>query len=361
VADPRKLRFLAFYLPQFHPTVENDMWWGPGFTEWTNVAKANPLFRGHEQPDLPADLGFYDLRLPETRIAQAVLAAAHGVSGFCYFHYWFEGRRLLGRPFAEVLRSGEPDFPFCLCWANENWSRAWDGKSGEILVEQTYSAADDQRHIRWLCEAFADHRYVTVDGKPVFLVYRALRLPDARRTTDTWRAEAQRAGFEDLYLCAVHGGRDQRRDPAALGMDAAVQFAPFYGLKRRRHGRLARAAHRWFLRRSADAEPAIYEYSTVVDDNLSVPVPLYTSYPCVSPGFDSSPRRPLGGATITVGSTPDLYEHWLRRVVERFEPPTPEENFVFVNAWNEWAEGNHLEPGRRWGRRYLEAHARVAT
>ena len=174
-----ELRFLAFYLPQFHPIPENDEWWGPGFTDWTNVVRARPLVRGHYQPHVPADLGFYDLRLAEARAAQAAMAAEYGIDGFCYYHYWFDGRRLLERPFDEVLRSGQPDFPFCLCWANENWTRRWSGRDGEVLVRQTYSERDDLTHIRWLAEAFSDPRYLRIRGRPVFLVYRAASIPDA--------------------------------------------------------------------------------------------------------------------------------------------------------------------------------------
>src|SRR5438034_205774 len=194
------VRPVAFYLPQFHPIPENDAWWGRGFTEWRNVVRARPLFRGHYQPHVPADLGFCDLRVPETREAQAALARDHGIYGFCYHHYWFNGRQLLSRPFQEVLESGRPDLPFCLCWANEPWTRAWDGNSGEVLVPQEYSDADDRNHIRWLLNAFADPRYIRVEGKPLFLVYQASRLPDLSRTTETWREEAIRAGVGDLYL-----------------------------------------------------------------------------------------------------------------------------------------------------------------
>ena len=231
-----QLRYVAFYLPQFHPIPENDEWWGAGFTEWRNVARADPLFRGHDQPHLPGDLGFYDLRLAETRGAQVDLAARYGVDAFCYFHYWFDGHRLLERPFDAVLRSGEPRHPFLLCWANENWTRVWDGKSAEMLMQQTYSHEDDLRHVRALAEAFADPRYLRIDGRPVFLVYRPLHLPEPARFADTWRSEAARLGVGDLYLCGVNGGLDQAIDPGVLGLDAVVAFAPFYGLARRRRG-----------------------------------------------------------------------------------------------------------------------------
>ena len=199
-----KLRSIAFYLPQYHPIPENDEWWGKGFTEWTNVTKAKPIFRDHYQPHLPADLGYYDLRLPEVRQAQAELAKEYGIGGFCYYHYWFSGKRLLERPFNEVLASGKPDFPFCLCWANESWSRRWDGQETQVLTKQTYDGVSDTKnHIHWLIKAFKDPRYIRINDKPLFLIYRAKEIPELERMIVIWREEAEKAGLTGLYLCSV--------------------------------------------------------------------------------------------------------------------------------------------------------------
>lgn len=340
------MRIIAFYLPQYHPIPENNLWWGEGFTEWTNVSKARPLFEGHYQPRIPSDLGFYDLRLSEVREAQADLAQRHGIYGFCYYHYWFGGKRLLNRPFDEVLSAGKPDFPFCLCWANERWTRAWDGRTGEILIDQDYSAEDDKRHIRWLSKAFRDKRYIRVNGKPLFLVYRANQLPNSLVTTQIWREEARKLGIGDLYLCRVESFPDEHSDPSASGFDAAVEFQPDW----------QEAGSQ--LRGSTYKNNAVFRYESIVERMLRKLPAEYKRFPCVSPGWDNSPRR-KSGAHIFVDSTPDLYEKWLDSVIKDFKPFGPGEDFVFINAWNEWGEGNYLEPDAKFGRAYLQATERV--
>lgn len=356
--DRSGLRCVAFHLPQFHPIPENDAWWGEGFTEWTNVAAARPVVPGHQQPHLPADLGFYDLRLPETRAAQAALAREHGVDAFCYYHYWFTGRRVLQRPVDEIVVSGEPDFPFCLCWANEDWTRAWDGRSGQVLLQQQYSDADDLAHIRHLLPVLADRRYLRVAGRPVLLVYRTELMPDPRRTAELWRNEAVRAGLGDLYLARVESFVADL-DPAAIGFDAAVEFAPDW-----RRVRASLPSRMRKLAAGAGLQPRGYrehrfaDYGDLVAAMLAKRDPGYRRIRCVTPGFDNSPRR-RRDALILVNGTPQAYGDWLEQVLqaEAAGSAPDDEKLVFVNAWNEWAEGNHLEPCQRWGLAYLEAHA----
>lgn len=353
------VKAICFYLPQFHPVPENDAWWGQGFTEWRNVVKAGPLFPGHYQPHLPADLGFYDLRLEEVRIAQAALAREYGIHGFCYYHYWFNGRRILERPFAEVLASGKPDFPFCLCWANENWTRVWDGGERDILLEQKYSDEDDIAHIRSLLPAFQDPRYICIEDRPLFLVYRGENLPNPRATTSRWRAEAERAGLPGLYLARVESYESARGggDPRELGFDAEVEFPPFSwpiggALGRDRLDRLVRAAR---LKPDAYANHTVIPYDIMARGMLNRPDPRWPRFPGVTPSWDNCARRNRG-AKIFPGSSPERYGRWLteaaRRAMRRL---CGDEQLVFINAWNEWAEGNHLEPDQRWGRAYLQA------
>jgi len=355
VTEDRTARLIAFYLPQFHPIPENDAWWGKGFTEWTNVAKARPLFPGHYQPHLPADLGYYDLRVPEVRQAQADLAKEHGIYGFCYYHYWFHGKRLLERPFDEVLASGQPDFPFCLCWANENWTRRWDGMEQEILAEQTYSLDDDRQHIRTLLTAFADRRYIRLDGRLLFLVYRATSLPKPLETTAVWREEVSRAGLGEVCLCTVSSLPGLHVDPSTLGFDAAVDFQPdLRHCPPRIHAERRYLNHNGSKSDSCDVND-VRSYSALTSSMIERSEPAYRMFPGVTPGWDNSPRR-RSGATVYLGSTPDEYGTWLRSAIGVAQRRSAHgDSPVFINAWNEWAEGNHLEPDQIWGRAYLEA------
>lgn len=354
------IRFIAFYLPQFHPIPENDSWWGRGFTEWTNVAKAQPLFPAHHQPHFPTDLGFYDLRLPEARAAQAELARDHGIDGFCYYHYWFNGQRLLERPFNEVLQAGEPRLPFCLCWANETWSRRWLGEETSILMRQTYSDEDDVKHARWLLNAFSDPRYLTVDRRPIFLIYRPGDLPDVRRTTDVLRETSVKAGLSNPYLVGVDAhtpGSDFRRD----GFDTTLVFAPQLGAlpdfkddgyslsKWRRNTRLGVRSARLKLYDHADA------YARLMARQRDFPF-----IRSVFVGWDNTPRRGEN-AIVVVNSNPDHFERALREAVDEAERASKADGLVFINAWNEWAEGNHLEPDQKFGRAYLSRVKMVAS
>ncbi|MEM7186350.1 MAG: glycoside hydrolase family 99-like domain-containing protein [Bacteroidota bacterium] len=347
------VRSIAFVLPQFHPIPENDEWWGKGFTEWTNVSKAQPLFEGHYQPHVPTDLGFYDLRLPEARNAQAELAKAHGIHGFCYYHYWFNGKRLLEYPVNEMLRLGEPDMPFMLCWANENWTRRWDGMEDDILMKQDYHPDDDEAHIRWLCEhVFSDPRYIRVDDCPVFLIYRHTLFPDIAATASLWRKIAKEEfGFKDLYLCTVESFNTQV-DPKSLNFDAAVEFSPHLVIQHK----IEKSKTRKFLEKyglAKSSELSFRDFEKGVRHCMERKVPDYKLYRCVTPSWDNTPRKGAQGA-VGLGSNPSLYFEWLSHVLERFEPYSEDENFVFINALNEWAEGNHMEPCVKYGTQYFE-------
>ena len=347
---------IAFYLPQYHPIPENDGWWGKGFTEWRNATKAKPLFPGHYQPHIPADLGFYDLRLEETRIAQAEMARAHGIHGFCYYHYWFNGRRLLERPLEEMLKSGKPDFPFCICWANENWTRRWDGEEQHILMTQEYGEEDDRQHIRDLFRIFEDPRYIRINGKPMFLVYRTEKMPDPGRTAEIWREEAAKAGIGDLYLVRVES--IGACDPTSINFDAALEFAPDWN---NRGPRITVEDARYNSLVKISAPNDVYEKNYIhrYDDLVALmqgkPTPDYTWFRCVTPSWDNSARR-QEGAVVFTDSTPEKYRMWLEDTIAHAKMyRSGDEKLVFVNAWNEWAEGNHLEPDLKFGRAYLEA------
>lgn len=351
------VKVICFYLPQFHPIRENNIWWGEGFTEWNSVVRGERLFPSHYQPHLPADLGFYDLRLDAVREAQAGLAKEYGIGGFCYYHYWFNGRRILERPLTDMLSSGKPNFPFCLCWANENWTRAWDGGETEILLSQEYSEEDDVAHIRALIPAFKDPRYIRIGGRPLFLVYRTENMPDPAATAQRWREEARRAGIGDIYLARVEGFRSDI-DPSTIGFDAAVEFAPDWRTLNQflYRSRLFRLGCRLGLLPPTYLSQSISSYHTLAERMLRKRSPSWKWFRCATPGFDNSARRRDKGAAIFHKSSPKQYERWLTTLLDQAQRAHEgDERIVFVNAWNEWAEGNHLEPDQRFGRAYLEA------
>lgn len=353
------IRPIAFYLPQFHPIAENDAWWGKGFTEWTNVSAAQPRFPGHYQPHLPSDLGFYDLRIPGLMEEQAALARQYGVEGFCFYHYWFQGKLLLEKPIESYLHSAKPDFPFCLCWANENWTRSWNGRDRDVLLRQTYSDEDDYAHLEYLAPFFRDPRYIRMGGRPVLLVYRVCNLPDPRATAERWRQAARNKGIGDICLLSVESILDCHLHPQEIGFDYAVEFQPDWTClpKPMRRSRYWRLLRRLGLTSDVYQSNSIMSYASLVEQMVSKPIPDYPRFPCVVPSWDNSSRR-ADNATIFVDATPARYEDWLRHVVRELPKRQLPEPIIFLNAWNEWAEGCHLEPDKRWGHAYLEATRR---
>lgn len=347
-------RAIALYLPQFHPIAENSLWWSPGFTEWTNTARARPLFRGHYQPHIPADLGYYDLRLEDSRIEQAELARAYGIHAFCYYHYWFgNGRRILQRPFDEVLASGRPDFPFCLAWANESWAGVWHGLDDQrVLIRQTYPSDDDHRlHFDTLLPAFLDPRYVKVDDKPIFLIYKPLDLPDARHTTALWREMAVRAGLLGLHLVCFH--HDVSLDVQALGFDRMLHVPAIP--KRRERASWQQRLHALLGRIDVRLQrPLMIPFEEVLDQVAPDPPHAMAYIPSVLPNWDNTPRSQRDGLVLH-GSTPALFAPQVRKSFARAQALPEGERMVFVKSWNEWAEGNHMEPDLRFGHGYLHA------
>lgn len=360
------MKTIAFYLPQYHPIPENDKWWGAGFTEWHNVVAARPRFNGHHQPQIPADLGFYDLRTPETRQAQADLAQRYGVDAFCYYHYWFSGKLVLEGPSEAVLESGKPDFPFLFNWANENWSRIWDGSSTDLLLEQNYGPEDHTAHFKYLEKFFIDPRYVREQGKPVFLVQRPEQIPDLAEFVQLWRKLAgQNEAIGDIYFVAVNGSGmpdEYEREWIEAGFDAVCDFQP-----RSKALPPAKGKNRFFnllkqylpdkiygfLKKNVKATKS-YNYHEAVTEYGRLEWPTdYIKYPCVYPSWDNTARRKT--PFIVQNTSPEAFKGFLRAAESKQLSGSGQTSMLFINAWNEWAEGCHLEPDTKIKHGFLEA------
>lgn len=356
-----KARVIAMYLPQYYPIPENDDVWGKGFTEWNNVAKARPLFRGHHQPNIPADLGFYDLRLPEIREQQAQLAHESGVEGFMYWHYWMgNDKRLLNRPIDEVIETGKPDFPFCFGWANHEWKTStWttinNFQKDHIICPMEYSEEDYIAHFNWCLKAFKDSRYIKVEGKPFFLIYSSQTLPDPQHFFKIWNKLAQENGFPGIHFVALASGYDDFMDKQLRqGFDSVV------------HGNfwqaLVKSSASWFLyalkskiRQKIDwISLDKYRYKDFIKYLINENDKRNNIYPCIIPRWDRSPRSGRK-AVIVHGSTPDLWKQHVKEAVDAVQHKDDEHKIVILRSWNEWGEGNYVEPDERWGTAYLDA------
>jgi GT2 family glycosyltransferase len=341
-------KIIAFYLPQYHPFPENNFWWGEGFTEWTNVSKAQPNFVGHYQPRLPADLGFYDLRIADNMEKQAALARRYGIHGFCFYYYWFNGKRLMEQPIDQMLDSGKPDIPFCICWANENWSRRWDGLDQEILIAQTHSAEDDEAVITDMIRYLRDPRYIRIDNRPMILVYRVTLFPDFAATAARWRKVCKEKGVGEIYISMVESIDlvHAERHPSEFGCDAAIEFPPLeMADSKSPSGKIINPN---FEGGTADYREFAIKYATRS-------FPGYKRFKGVMPGWDNTARR-QNNSFCFEHATPGAFQAWLEDSLEQSRKQHHgDERLVFVNAWNEWAEGAYLEPDRRFGHTYLEA------
>lgn len=340
---------VAFYLPQFHPIEQNDAWWGKGFTEWRNVTRALPQFEGHVQPRLPADLGFYDLRNPQIMREQATLAQEYGIGAFCFYYYWFSGTTLLESPLRQWLADDSIQMPFCLCWANENWARRWDGRGDDILIGQQHSAEDDIAFIAHVADYLRDRRALKVDGKPMLLVYRPHLLPDARATAQRWRQWCREHDIGEIHLAYVQGF--ERPDPRDIDFDAAVEFPPNMSNPR------SLTADQYLI--NPDFHGDVRDWRELASEIAARPLPDYPLYPGVNPGWDNEARR-SGRGRVYLHASPRGYSDWLSTTIhQRLSPVQPERRLVFINAWNEWAEGAVLEPDVRLGHAYLDATRRA--
>jgi len=341
----KPVKLISFYLPQFHPIPENNEWWGEGFTEWTKVRPAEPQFAGHNQPRIPGELGYYSLLDPAVQRRQVDLAKLYGIEGFCFYFYWFENRSLLETPIENYLNDSSLDLPFCLCWANENWTRRWDGKEHESLIEQKHSPEDDLAFIQYIARYLRDPRYIRIDGKPLLLLYRLDLLPSPKDTVERWRNWCRNNGIGEIYLTCTESF--ERVDPRPYGFDAAVEFPP---------NNSSPSNITNIVKPPSTFKGVIYDWRSLVDQSEEYQPEDYPLFRSVCPGWDNTARRGTNG-TIFLNNTPSLYQHWLNNAIRYtlLQQPNPDERLIFVNAWNEWAEGAYLEPDNRTGYAFLQA------
>ena len=337
------IRLIAFFLPQFYPIKENDEVWGKGFTEWTNVTKALPQFSGHYQPKLPGELGFYDLRLDEIKKKQIEVAKNYGIQGFCYHYYWFGGGEVLKKPLEQMLAHPDMDFPFCINWANENWTKRWDGLEDDIILKQKHSPEDDMAFIQGIEPILKDKRYIKVNGKPLLMIYRPALFPEIKKTVKRWREYCKKCGMGDIYLVLSHA--HEHLDPRTIGFDAATEFAPntfkvsdisnklnFYNNNYHGH---------------------VFDYNSAIQYSINKKESDYKKFRSICPGWDNEARRPGKGISFH-NASPENYSKWLEYLMyNTLKYKKGDERIIFLNAWNEWAEGAYLEPDSRYGYAYL--------
>lgn len=349
-----KIKTIAFYLPQYHPIPENNEFWGKGFTEWTNVAKAKSLFKGHKQPKVPADLGFYDLRVPESRIAQAKLAEDYHVTGFAYWHYWFgNGKRVLERPLNEVYSSGEPDFPFCIAWANQSWTGRWHGLNEDIILEQKYlGERDDTYHFQSILPLLKDRRYIHYKGRPLVILYNPKEHPYLNDFTTLWKNLAKNSGLPEIYFLGVLKSENQLPE----GLDGGIFHENFFSYPDL--GVVDRVIRKITGKRISVLVNKIW-YGMEVHDYLKVINKCNNSrlpeniFPTILTGWDNTPRSGKRGVVLN-NYSPDTFRAHVLRVKRQLESSHGSETLCFIKSWNEWAEGNFLEPDQEYGHGFLE-------
>ena len=342
---------LAYYLPQFHQVPENDAWWGKGFTDWTNLGRASPRFVGHLQPRIPRDLGYYSLDDPNTLRRQIEMAKGAGLGGFIFYTYWFNRHRLLEKPLEQLLGDATLDFPFCVMWANENWTRRWDGLEREVLIAQEYLESDDAALIACYARLFADARYIRVQGRPLWMIYRVTLIPDATARIAKWRKMFRELHREDPLIVMVQSLGDY--DPMPYGLDGAVEFPPH------KLSQETPKINEGLDLLDPDFGATVHDYAELAKTSLTIEVPAYPLIKTIVPGWDNDPRRE-GKGLVLHEATPEKYQGWLEALVAyTARNDFYGERIICVNAWNEWAEGAFLEPDIHFGAAFLNATGRA--